>query len=148
MLKSLLVPTDFSPGSDKALQFAVELATPFRAHVYLVHIGAVVDDAAQVHSARRDIYHKAREEQERIARKRMQNVIDRLEADHPELTFEAILRSGAPHDVICRLAEEQAVDLIVMGTSGLTGISHFLISSTAERVVRVSSVPVLTVRAT
>lgn len=147
MLRTLLVPTDFSTGSDQALAFAISLATPFGAHLCLLHIGVLVEDAGQPHSARRDIYHKAREEQGRIARKRMLALVEGLEQAHPELSFESLITSGTPHEVICRLAEEREVDMIVMGTSGLTGITHFLIGSTAERVVRVSSVPVLTVRA-
>ena len=59
-------------------------------------------------------------------------------------TVEAI-RLGVPHRVIREYAEEEGVDLVVMGTHGRTGIEHALVGSVTERVVRTLDVPVLTV---
>ncbi len=148
MIQTILAPTDFSEGSRQALEYAVGLATQFGARLWVLHIGALVDDETPTHhSARRDIYHKAREQKQRIGRARMDELIADLQAAHPELPLDTLVRDGTPYEVICNTADELGADMIVMGTSGLTGLSHFLIGSTAERVVRGARVPVLTVRA-
>lgn len=146
MLRTILAPTDFSDGSRQALDYAVGLAAQFGARLWILHIGVLVDDAPTHHSARRDIYHKAREQQQRIGRARMADLVAALQQAHPELQVDTLVRDGTPHEVICDTADELEADMIVMGTSGLTGLSHFLIGSTAERVVRGARVPVLTVR--
>ncbi len=58
----------------------------------------------------------------------------------------AYSRSGAPAEEIIRFADEESVDLIVMGTHGWTGVRHLILGSTAENVVRTANCPVLTVR--
>jgi nucleotide-binding universal stress UspA family protein len=60
-------------------------------------------------------------------------------------TVTAIER-GPPHRAILDYADENAIDLIVMGTHGRTGIERYLLGSVAEKVVRTSDVPVLTAR--
>src|SRR5262249_24817442 len=63
-----------------------------------------------------------------------------------ELTPELVLRSGAPHIEIVRYAKERGIDLIVMGTHGRGFMSHAVMGSVTERVVRFAPCPVLTVR--
>ncbi|MGH7329756.1 MAG: universal stress protein, partial [Polyangiaceae bacterium] len=58
-----------------------------------------------------------------------------------------LLRNGDPHDCILRVAQELGADLIIMGTHGRHGVSHLLLGSLAESVLRSSPVPVLTVHA-
>ena len=55
------------------------------------------------------------------------------------------IRFGTPHEEITKFADEMDVDLVIMGTHGRTGLAHLLVGSVAERVVRTSKVPVLTV---
>ena len=62
------------------------------------------------------------------------------------LSVRTLLGVGAAYDVIVDVAKKLKVDLIVMSTHGRTGLSHFLIGSVAERVVRSATCPVLTVR--
>jgi len=57
-----------------------------------------------------------------------------------------VVKTGSPAAVIKRFAEEEGMDLIVMATHGRTGLRYILMGSVAERVVRISSVPVLTVK--
>ena len=63
-----------------------------------------------------------------------------------DLDVTAVVREGTPFVEIVRLGKEMDIDLIVMPTHGRTGISHLIIGSTAERVVRKASCPVLVVR--
>ena len=63
-----------------------------------------------------------------------------------EMNAIAVLRKGEPYREIIRFAEEENADLIILATHGRTGLSHMLMGSVAEKVVRHSSVPVLTVK--
>lgn len=146
-IRRVLAPTDFSAGSRKALEYAINLAEQLGAALTVLHVGDHVEHDVTMLSPRRDIYHKVREEQQKIRQAKLQELIAELRAAHPQVAVEARVTSGAPHEVICNTADEIEANMIVMGTSGLTGLSHFLIGSTAERVVRVARVPVLTVRA-
>ncbi len=60
--------------------------------------------------------------------------------------WEADVATGSPAETIVRIAQERGADLIVMGTQGRTGLSHVLLGSVAEKVVRLAPCPVLTVR--
>jgi nucleotide-binding universal stress UspA family protein len=57
-----------------------------------------------------------------------------------------VVRSGSPAEEICRYVTEEHVDLVVMATHGRTGLKHVLMGSVAEKVVRMSTAPVLTVK--
>jgi nucleotide-binding universal stress UspA family protein len=61
------------------------------------------------------------------------------------IPIETHLTEGLPHERIIAVAEEVGAELIVMGTHGRTGLAHLLVGSVAERVVRASPIPVLTV---
>lgn len=69
-------------------------------------------------------------------------------AEHlrPEQKVTLVVRSGNAADEIVRFAEDEAVDLVVMATHGRTGLQHMVMGSVAEKVVRFSGVPVLTVK--
>lgn len=64
----------------------------------------------------------------------------------PQLQTKALVEIGDPATVIASTVDAEAIDLIVMATHGLTGLSHFFLGSVAEKVVRRSAVPVLTIR--
>ncbi|MCK5572484.1 MAG: universal stress protein, partial [Bacteroidetes bacterium] len=65
---------------------------------------------------------------------------------NPDLKLTRVIRSGPPAEQIKRFAEEVGIDLIVMATHGRTGFHHIVMGSVAEKVVRLSGVPVLTVK--
>ena len=74
-------------------------------------------------------------------------VLQKLLAEQPSVTCdEETVIMGDPVSTIIRVAEEEHVDLIVMGTHGRTGLAHALLGSVAEKVVRKAPCPVLTVR--
>ena len=141
----ILVPTDFSPASDAALAYARELARQFGATLNLVHVfddpftsGAFVGDGTVTMPL------DLRESLERAAQ-------DQLAARHAEHAgslpgSSADLLTGSGARRIVEHAEETKADLIVMGTHGRGGLGHLLLGSIAEKVVRTSRCPVLTVR--
>ncbi len=67
-------------------------------------------------------------------------------AEDMEVSVETATTQGVPHKEILTYADEQDIDLIVMGTHGRTGLDHFLKGSVTERVIREATVPVLVVR--
>jgi nucleotide-binding universal stress UspA family protein len=141
-LKNILVPSDFSEYSDQALRYGLELARKFDATLYLFHV--VQDPATQAYAA------------ELISLPPIE-VVDqwvleaeqRLTASVPSLDRDRVrirVTVGSAYSEILNLAEHEEIDLIVMGTHGRGGISHFLLGSIAEQVVRRAPCPVLTVR--
>lgn len=147
MIRSILAPTDFSRASRHAVEYAAGLAEHFGATLWLVHVSAApLAEHETEHPGAVGIYHRAREEQAQHVRQRIAELVAELAEQHEGLKVESELRVGVPYAAIIDASTELGVDMIVMGTAGLTGFSHFLIGSTAERVVRLSKIPVLTVR--
>lgn len=141
MYRRILLPTDGGETTDRALEHAVDLATRYDAEVvvlYVVDPGVVTGDI-EVGSIV--------EEFESTGERVLEDVAERARAAGLERVTTELAR-GTPHRVILEYADEQDVDLIVMGTHGRTGLDRYLIGSVAGRVVRLSDVPVLTVRRT
>jgi nucleotide-binding universal stress UspA family protein len=141
-IKNILVPTDFSDCSDAAVRYGLELARTFDAAVHLLHV--VQDPMTQPWAA--EGYSvpllEVVEEWEKQAGQRLEQMVppgDRARA-HVTVTV------ASPYPEILRYAAAHAIDLIVMGTHGRGGVGHLLLGSIAEKVVRRSPCPVLTVR--
>ena len=142
----ILVPTDFSAASDAALTYARSLARQFGASINLVHVfedpftsGAFIGDGTVTMPL------DLRESLERLA-------TEQLAARHAEhlgvLPLSSTdLLTGPTAKRIVEHAEKTRADLIVMGTHGRSGLSHLLLGSVAEKVVRDAPCSVLTVRA-
>ncbi|MDD9946264.1 MAG: universal stress protein [Myxococcales bacterium] len=145
-IQHIICATDFSDASRPAIEAAVQFAARFRAKLNLVHVlhapaYAGWDDGpatAAVHSAFLDDLRKAAEEGLAEARKLASAVTDE------PVELETNLVEGVPHQVLAEMSHE--ADLLVLGTHGRTGLQHLLIGSVAERTVRLSECPVLTIR--
>jgi nucleotide-binding universal stress UspA family protein len=141
-LKSILVPSDFSECSEAALRYGLELARRFDARVHLLHV--VQDPLTQPWAAEGfsaplfEVVSDWRTE----AKARLAAAVPA--ADAHRVTVAATI--AWPFAEILRYATEHSVDLIVMGTHGRGGVTHMLLGSIAEKVIRRSPCPVLTVR--
>jgi nucleotide-binding universal stress UspA family protein len=141
-IKRILCPVDFSDTSEYALRYAVDLASRLNADVHLVHAYQLptyaLPDGAIL--AQPDFVANLTTE--------VQKQIDELARRYGShgVALETHVVEGVAYAEIDRLAEEISADLVVMGTHGRTGLTHLLLGSVAERVVRTSKVPVLTVR--
>lgn len=140
--RTILVPVDFSPNSETALDYAVELAGKLDAKVYILNVIAlsglgvpelgaalaptVIDSMVRDSEAALAKLADARRSQAKIA--------------------DTLLRTGDARDIIIHTAEEVSADLIVMGTHGRRGVGRALLGSVAESVLRTSPCPVLTIR--
>jgi nucleotide-binding universal stress UspA family protein len=143
-LKRILVPTDFSETSAAATQYAIALAESMGSQVHLLH---VLDNPLAYAWGAEAFIEPPAEYYERIeqrARERMEQVL--TEAQRKKFDAQLELRTGSPFAEIIGYAEERKIDLIVMGTHGRGAVAHMLLGSVAERVVRRSPCPVLTVR--
>ena len=143
-IKTVLVPTDFSDASETALTYGRAMAEAFGASLHLVH---VMEDLL-AHAWAAEVYVASapnlREEIERESRLRLEAMLP--EAERERLQARVALLSGNPFIEIVRYAKANDIDLIVMGTHGRGPIAHMLLGSVAEKVVRKSPCPVLTVR--
>jgi nucleotide-binding universal stress UspA family protein len=144
-IRRILVPIDFSPTSDQALQYAAALAEEFGASLKIVH---VIEDRLMTGPWPAEVYlgelPKLREDLVKEAERRMLTCLESLTAKGIATTGEVII--GGPSHVILEQAGTAGVDLIVMGTHGRTGITHLLIGSVAERIIRHAPCPVFVVR--
>jgi nucleotide-binding universal stress UspA family protein len=134
----ILVPTDFSRNADKALRFAVPLARQLGGKITLLHAidwnvnAALLSAPGVVHAMNKNAADAAYR-------------LEKL-AVPPELLEKTIVRFAPPYVGIAEAARELKMDLIVISSQGRTGLARVLLGSTAARVVRHASCPVLTVR--
>jgi nucleotide-binding universal stress UspA family protein len=144
MFKRILVPIDFSSTSDAALQCARGMAVRFGASLHLLHVAE--DPYRAFYSA--EVYVPEVEGlRDEILRNAIGGLKERLRtSDFAELRATADAIIGTPAACIVEYAAGHGVDLIVMGTHGRGGMSHLLMGSVAERVVRTAPCPVLTLR--
>ncbi len=141
--KTILFATDFSEGSDFAFQPALSLARKFESKLIIVHIINEPVDLRGFYVPHIS-FDKLEEEIEQGAEKLMEKFCRTHMADYTQ--FESFVLPGIPYDEIIKKAIDLNADLIVMGTHGRTGLDHVLFGSTAEKVVRKSPVPVMTIR--
>jgi nucleotide-binding universal stress UspA family protein len=144
VLKNVLVATDFSEPSVVALAYGRELARTFGAKLHVLHIAESVMATPGVEfygGSLADLQASV----EQAAQRQMKTIV--TDEDRTQLSAETIVHTWTtPAPAIVAYAEETGIDLIVMGTHGRGGLSHFLMGSVAERVVRLAPCPVLTVR--
>ncbi len=140
MWQRILVPTDFSPSSQRALEQAIALAHLTDAVIEVVHVLAPTPAVA----ASEGLAILTRGETRDDAEEQLDNWLDGIPGG--ELLARRVL-DGEPSREIVAFADRERFDAIVMGTHGRTGLARALIGSVAERVVRHASCPVLTVRA-
>jgi len=143
--KHILMPTDFSECSQHALEAALSLAAKYDATVSVLHVieparysGAVGHEAAIDPEAYKDVGAQVK----RAAVEHMQAFMANV--TQPNVT--SSVENGVPYDAVVRCAEANKCDLVVIGTHGRSGLKRFVMGSVAERVIRHSPCPVLTVR--
>jgi nucleotide-binding universal stress UspA family protein len=146
VFRRILHATDFSGASRRALIRAIAIARQNRAPLQLVHVLppvtlAVGGDFGFVTPA---TYEAIDRQARQHARKQLAVLVARARKAGVRAT--ALLLDGAPHEQVPRAARRTRADLLVIGTHGRTGISKVVLGSVAERLVRLSHCPVLTVR--
>jgi nucleotide-binding universal stress UspA family protein len=140
-VRRLLVPHDFSTHSLEALRLAASWAKALGASVTLLHVvePVVFPQLYAVDPLPEETFERARER----STAELETVIAEVFAEVPA---EAVVVSGTAAETILVEAEAREADLVVMGSRGLSGLEHLLLGSVAEKVLRRSPVPLLTVR--
>ena len=144
--KRLLVPSDFSPASEVAFAYALDMAAKYGSAMRLLH---VIDEPRAAVAYPDGFFVEpsaARMKLVEDATSRLSLMADRCRAVGIEAAIEVVL--GRPARVIVERAQSHGTDVIVMGTHGRSGVAHLVLGSVAERVVRTAPCPVLTMRDT
>ncbi|MFM7430490.1 MAG: universal stress protein, partial [Flammeovirgaceae bacterium] len=146
-MKKILVPTDFSKTSLTALDVAFDIAKKSGASIFLLN---VVEEAGKDSTRITGEWQKADWEEKLFIYKLLERAEKQLTKVVQDAKYDAVkmigeLRLGNPFHGMNSIIAEQKVDLVVMGTRGVTNLETMLIGTNTERVVRNSSCPILTV---
>ena len=136
--KKILYATDFSAASESALQYASSLARDSGAKLLIVHVEEML---AQYGSGDQVFYSQPQYPNPEIRR-----MLEAIVPPDKTVKHEHRLVLGTAVNDLVRLADEEGVDLIVIGTHGRTGLARVLMGSVAEAVMRRAKCPVLTLK--
>lgn len=140
-ISRILVPVDFSASSYAAVGYASALASGAGAELLLVHVTVPsADFAATPDSPEGRPYALASQIDPGAP------ALDHVVPTLPDVRYRHAIVSGDPAEELLRLAQEERIDLIVMGTHGHTALARLLLGSVAESVVRSAPCPVLTLK--
>ena len=141
--EKILTAIDFSESSDFAFDYALTLARQFQAELTVMH---VINEPVDLRGfyVPHISFEQLEKEIEEGAEKMMEKFCQTKMEDFTRYTTAVV--AGIPYEEVLRKAEETGASLIVLGTHGRTGIDHLIFGSTAERVVRSATCPVLTIR--
>lgn len=137
--------TDFSENADQAFEMAFDLTLKYQAQLILLHVvpplvfpSPVMEDFISEQASLQFSEDASRRAMDQIEKIYLPKIGDYRKAS-------VRILSGHPATEILNFLEQEKVDLVVMGTHGLTGLAHFFLGSTAEKVVRRAVCSVLTV---
>lgn len=139
---NILAATDFSETAERATALAGMLALRFSADLHVLHVAVLVEDS-NLDKSSRDQLEQLQVTSEEARRK----LLEKSSGSYDVSVTPLLVRGIDPDEVIVETASNLGCDLIVMGTHGRRGLSHLFLGSVAERVVRTSPAPVLSLRA-
>jgi nucleotide-binding universal stress UspA family protein len=139
-MKRILVPVDFSVTSEKAFRFAAMLAVRTKATIISYHIFKPERSSLLVSEKIRKLRNEA---QETFLLKKLQRFTKKILKDYPEQKVSIIVGHAPVVDNILGFAEDNHIDLIVMGTQGVSGLKKALVGSVASHVIEESDIPVI-----
>jgi nucleotide-binding universal stress UspA family protein len=143
-IRKILAPTDFSAHAENAVRYACGLAERLGAELHLLHVLSEIvptgPDPLLTPVLPPDFYRDS----EAQSRRALETLLS--PSWGVPTAVEVAVRWAGPVEGIVDYAGEAAVDLIVIATHGRTGLSHVLLGSVAERIVREAPCPVLTIR--
>lgn len=147
-MKNILLPTDFSPNADNALNFAVEIARKIKGNLILLHAYSVqlIDPNMPA-----EIYLSAYQEEEKSAKENLEELSKRISESNKDIngnnifTTEAIVTQGLVVDEVLSLINDFNIDIVIMGTHGASGITEMILGSNAASIIEKATVPVLAI---
>jgi universal stress protein A len=145
MLKptKILVPTDFSPDSDKALKQALDIAKQNNAKVFLLHvIGKHIQQSVDVYSIDYRVVQDMEKQIKNSAIEKMEKQLARF-PQTKEIETASNIRNGVAYEEILKEQEEKNIDLIVLASLGRTGLSKYLLGNVARIILKEAKCHVL-----
>jgi len=143
-MQKILVPTDFSTAAMKAATYAAEIALKTEATIFLLHVIEPIAEGLRQHDALHERLHEENANARLSELDTMQKSFTKI---YPDVKIETELAKGTVINSILAFAEEQQMDLIVMGTTGATGLKEIFMGSVAAAIISRTKIPVLTVPA-
>ncbi len=140
-VKKVLLPTDFSELSNRAIEEAIPMIKKLGAEVVFVHVLERLDHPDDMTALFDEGYAYLMDRSNAL----LNDLV--LKAKQDGIEANASLKNGVPYLEIVELAEKEGVDLIVMGTHGRKGFNHLMMGSQAERVLRHAKCSVMTIKA-
>jgi nucleotide-binding universal stress UspA family protein len=146
-VKKMAFSTDFSENADQAFELAFDLAKKYRARLFLVHVvpPLVFPSPTMEEFISEQANYQFIEQVIQRSMEQMESSYVQRMGDYNDVQVRVL--SGHPASELLNFIDQEQLDLIVMGTHGFTGLAHFFLGSTAEKVVRRANCSVLTVRA-
>ncbi len=142
-LKKILITTDLSEHSFAGFEHGLSFGLLYGAKVYVLYVVARTAPMLVLHGVEGDIELQSAQNVEAGVKKLNSFISEHLGTDRKVIP---VVRSGIAEEEIIRFAEEEHVDLIVLATHGWTGMRHIFMGSVAGKLVRHSTIPVLTVK--
>ena len=151
MVEKILVPLDGSDHADKALDAALDLAEAYSAEIFLLSVVHVPPSAyaAPPLSAKTSFLTSIRNYEKEIEaslKRVLSEAIEKAKKLTPYVKISTKLVEGNPADKIVEIANEENIDIIIMGHRGLSGIRRLVLGSVSNQVVDEASCPVLIVK--
>jgi universal stress protein A len=143
--KQILVPTDFSTYSDKALEEAIDIAEQHGSTIHLLHVNSIVRQCAIDYCMTSEIIDDLEKQSTDNAQKLIGEEINKF-PESKKVTIIPEVKKGTPYEEILKDQMEKNIDLIVIASHGTTGLLHHFIGSVAERVAKAARCPVLLLR--
>lgn len=140
--QKILLPTDFSDESLYALSYAVDLAKLFNSRLYLMHVIYDIEKASNLHIPHPSLT-ELYKDLEAHAKRNLDSFAPGILEDFKNT--EIVVKRGLPYEEIIKFANENSIDLIIIGTLPRSGIERFFVGSTTQRVIRNAPCAVLIV---
>jgi len=141
-IKNILVPIDFSTSSYQVFELGHCLAKHNGANLHLIHvIDPVYCEEQQPRISDIEFIHKIRFENAKEELRKF-----KFEVPHSEVEITEVLIEGIPHKEILNYAKQNDIDMIVIASHGWTNLSHMLMGSIADKIMRQSDIPVICVK--
>ena len=143
--KQILVPTDFSTYSDKALKEAIDIAKQHGSTIHLLHVINIVQQCAVDYCMDSSVVAELEKQSTERAKKMMAEEMDKF-PESKAVTIIPEVKKGTPYEEILKDQKEKNIDLIVIASHGTTGLLHYFMGSVAEKVTKGAKCPVLLMR--
>lgn len=146
--RPILVPVDFSSDSEAALVYAADISALMHSPLLVLHVVHDPGEAPGYYAVKHRKKHLRKLED--VAADMLKNFMQEVGKTHPRLTAIADAKTelvtGLPVNRILEMADKSGARMIIMGSQGRTGLSHALVGSKAEQVVRLAQIPITIIK--